>query len=86
MKPLTPKERLFTKIPELRPGAGFTAVHVNKFQLRRLSDDEFICLYYLPNTTVHVSRGAAKHIESRRRGLRLVRPNEIPPLPVEGGT
>ena len=74
-------KRLYAKIPECRPGSGLTAFHISKWQIKKLDDDEFAFLYYAPGLTIHVAKSTARYIERRRRELKLLRPEEIPPLP-----
>ena len=73
-------ERLYKKIPATRPGSGFTTVHISKWQIKKLDDDEFAFLYYAPGLVVHVAPSTARYIEHRRRALKLLRPDDIPPL------
>lgn len=81
MKPvLTPAERLYAKIPELKPGLGHTAIHLSKYQIKRLDDDEFSFLFYMPGMIINVHQSTQNYVEKRRRQLRLVKPDELPPL------
>ena len=79
---LTAEQRVKLKIPELlRTGPGWDAIHLNKFQLRNLDDDEFSWLYYAPGYVINISPQTAKYLERRRRALNLVTPDELPPIP-----
>jgi len=80
------KEKLYAKIPELRPDTGYSAVHISKYQFKKLSDEEFSYLYYAPDLVIHVSKSTTKYIEKRRRELGLMSSSEIPPLGIEERT
>lgn len=71
----TPAERLYAKIPEVKPGTGFVALWLSKFQIKQLDDQEFIFLYCLPGAIIHVAKSTANYIERRRRELRLFEAN-----------
>ena len=78
---LTPEQRVKIKIPELlRTGPGWDAIHLNKFQLKNLDDDEFAWLYYAPGYVIKISPATTRYLERRRRALKLVSVDEVPPL------
>ena len=72
---LSPAERLYTKIPEVKPGTGFATIWLSKFQIKQLDDQEFTFLYCMPGAIIHVAKSTANYIERRRRELRLFEAN-----------
>ena len=63
------KDRLFLKIPEL--SVGWEQVYVSLVDLKRLTDEEFILLWMLPNIEVRIGKKASAYVQERRRLLGL---------------
>jgi hypothetical protein len=61
---------IFTKIPEL---ATQNDIHLQKHIFEKLTDEEFITLWAMPNMIIKVSSSAADYVENRRRLLGLKR-------------
>jgi hypothetical protein len=63
------QDRTFAKIPE--QGKNWKQVYVSKADLQRLTDEEFLFLWMLPNLDIRVSKRAGEYVDERRRLLEL---------------
>lgn len=61
---------LMKKIPELKVKQN-TRVFLSGTFFRKLNDDEFTTLWYMPGMEIMVSKPTRQYIEQRRRGLKL---------------
>lgn len=61
---------IFKKIPELR---GANEIGLSMVHFKKLTDEEFVTLWALPQLVIKVSDKAAKYLEERRRLLGLKR-------------
>lgn len=68
---LTPEmiEKVYSKIPELRE--QHATVMLPKSYFEKLTNDEFACLWYMPNLTINVGKKTSAYINRRRRLLGL---------------
>ena len=63
------KQRIFRKIPEL--GENWEQVFVSLANLKRLTDEEFILLWMLPDIEIRISKKATAYIQERKSLLGL---------------
>lgn len=64
------KKSIFAKIPVL---SGREDVYLPQEYFTRLTDEEFVVLWTLPDLTIQVSEDCAAYIENRRKLLGLER-------------
>jgi len=58
------KGRIFRKIPEL--GENWDSVYVSLANLKRLTDEEFILLWMLPDIEIRISKKTTAYIQERK--------------------
>jgi len=60
---------IFRKIPEL--SGGFDMIYLHRISLEKLSDEEFILLWMLPDIEIRISKKTTVYIQERRNLLGL---------------
>lgn len=61
---------IYKKIPDLRENSE---IYLQKLYFLRLTDEEFVVLWSMPNLVIRVDNKAAIYIEERRKLLGLLR-------------